>query len=311
MLIKGEISSAEFTRFILFSVFVGASLGAMPEIFSQLQKADGATERIREILAMTPELPAESEVEPAPLQGHVSFDKVSFRYPSRPDAQVLQEVSLEAKPGERIAIVGASGAGKSTLFQLLLGFYQQDEGAITFDGQEGSEYGLASLRSSMALVPQDVFLFGGTIAENILYGAPGKSMEEVKQAAKLAYAHDFIESFEEGYETMVGQRGVKLSGGQRQRIAIARAILADPKVLLLDEATSALDAESEKYVQEALDGLMKERTSFIIAHRLATIRSCDRIYVLEQGQVIESGSHDELMAQGARYKYLAETQFLA
>ena len=309
MLSRGEISSKEFTHFILFSIFVGASLGAMPEIFSQLSKADGATERIREILALEPELSLEP-VEPVKLQGKIEIRKASFTYPTRKETEVLKEVSLEVNPGERIALVGASGAGKSTLFQLLFGFYEPTEGEILIDGKSFKDFELKGVRGALSLVPQDVFLFGGTVAENIRYGKIDATDEEVKNAAKLAYANDFIEKFEEGYETLVGQRGVKLSGGQRQRIAIARAILTDPTILLLDEATSALDAESEKYVQEALNALMKNRTSIIIAHRLATIKECDRIYVLEEGQIIESGSHDELMKKGQRYQYLATTQFL-
>lgn len=313
MLSRGEIATEEFVRFILFSVFVGASLGAMPEIFSQIAKADGATERIREILAMKPEVSIEQSQELVipDLQGQVTFENISFAYPSRPDSNVLRDVSFNVEVGQRIAIVGASGAGKSTLFQLLLGFYNPDLGHLKIDGKLAQDYELSTRRASMSLVPQDIFLFGGTISENILYGSPNSSEEEMIEAAKQAYAHDFICDFAEGYETMVGQRGVKLSGGQRQRIAIARAILANPRILLLDEATSALDAESEKYVQEALNKLMESRTSIVIAHRLATIRSCDKIYVLEHGEILESGTHEELVALGQRYKYLAETQFIA
>jgi len=312
MLIRQEISTEEFTHFILFSIFVGASLGAMPEIFSQIQKTNGATERIREILALEPEFVSDPVKEGEKIQAHtVELKNVEFSYPSRPKAKVLNKVSLNVRKGERVAIVGSSGSGKSTLFQLLFKLYEQTSGQILFGGQEVGASQLQDLRSQLALVPQDVFLFGGSILENIRYGRPEASVEEVKEAAKQAFAHDFITTFESGYETLVGPRGVQLSGGQRQRIAIARAILKAPHLLLLDEATSALDAESEKHVQLALDVLMRDRTSIIIAHRLSTIKNCDHIYVLEHGEIVESGTHEELIAQNKRYKFLADTQFLA
>jgi ABC-type multidrug transport system fused ATPase/permease subunit len=309
MLAKGQITPEEYARFILFSVFVGASLGSFPEIISQVQKANGATERLREILAEDPEEEG-GEGGSVEIAGAVAAQNLGFAYPSRPEVQVLDGVSFEAKAGERVAFVGASGAGKSTLFALLLGFYEKTTGELLLDGKPAGSMPLSTRRGAMALVPQDVLLFGGSIRENIAYGRPGASDEEITAAATKAYAHEFIAGFPEGYETLVGPRGVKLSGGQRQRIAIARAILADPKILLLDEATSALDSESERLVQAALDELMKGRTSLIIAHRLGTVKNADRIHVLQSGKVIETGSHDELIAGDGTYRLLAETQLL-
>ena len=309
MLAEGEIEPKAFVGFILFSVFVGASLGSIPEIISQVQKANGATERLREILTEPPE--EDGRVDSMVVaNGHVQVAGLEFAYPSRPESRVLDGVGFEAKPGERIAFVGPSGAGKSTLFSLLLGFHEPDAGAIRLDGTAVDELGLKVRRGAMALVPQDVLLFGGSVGENIAYGKPGASDEEVRAAARKANAAGFIEEFPEGYDTVVGPRGVKLSGGQRQRIAIARAILADPKILLLDEATSALDSESERLVQEALEELMKGRTSLIIAHRLGTVRNADRIYVLQNGKLTESGTHDELIAADGTYRALAEHQLL-
>ena len=308
MLANEEIGTREFTGFILFSVFVGASLGSFPEIISQVQKANGATERLREILGEEPE--KESGDATDSLSGEVVARDLKFSYPSRKDVAVLDGVSFEAKAGDRIAFVGPSGGGKSTLFSLLLGFYEADGGELLLDGRSVEELSLGARRGAMALVPQDVLLFGGSILENISYGRPSASEEEVREAAQKAHAHEFIEGFPEGYATLVGPRGVKLSGGQRQRIAIARAILADPKILLLDEATSALDSESERLVQEALEELMKGRTSLIIAHRLGTVKNADRIYVLQGGKIVENGRHDELIAAGGTYRVLAETQLL-
>jgi ATP-binding cassette subfamily B protein len=288
---------------------VGASLGAFPEIISQVQKANGATERLREILAEDPEDVGGEEAR-FEILGGVEAQNLSFAYPSRSGLAVLNGISFKAEPGERIAFVGQSGAGKSTLFAMLLRFYDPQEGALLIDGELSTELPLAILRGAMALVPQDVLLFGGSVGENISYGKPGASQPEIEAAARKAHAHEFITQFPEGYQTTVGPRGVKLSGGQRQRIAIARAILADPKILLLDEATSALDSESERLVQEALDELMKGRTSLIIAHRLGTVKNADRIYVLQDGKIVESGKHDELIEKGGTYRLLAQTQFL-
>lgn len=307
MLAEGTIGPEEFTRFILFSIFIGASLGAFPEIMSQLQKTEGATERIREILALEAEAYGERE---QILEGSISAKGVSFSYPSRKDIGVLNGVDFEIRAGERVAIVGPSGAGKSTLFSLLLGFYEPEEGELLIDGLGADALDLGARRAAMAMVPQEVLLFGGTVMENIAYGRPEATLEEIKEAAQLANAHDFISAFPEAYETLVGARGIKLSGGQRQRVAIARALLANPRILLLDEATSALDSESERLVQDALDGLMKDRTSLIIAHRLATVKEADRILVLQDGKVVQSGSHAQLMAEEGTYRLLAETQLL-
>jgi ATP-binding cassette subfamily B protein len=242
------------------------------------------------------------------LGGALAFDQVEFLYPSRPDSPVLRDLSFNITPGQRVAIVGPSGAGKSTIFSLILGFHRPQSGLVSFDGKDAASLELGALRKQLAVVPQEVLLFGGSICENIAYGRPGASQSEIEEAAKQANAHDFIVSLEQGYDTTVGPRGVKLSGGQRQRIAIARAILADPKILLLDEATSALDAESERLVNEALERLMQGRTSLVIAHRLSTVRHADRILVVNHGRIVESGNHDELIAQGGTYKLLAETQ---
>ena len=305
LLVRGEVSSEEFVGFILFSIFVGASLGSFPEIVSQFQAMSGATERIREILDHEVEEGGKRE---ASLEGRLSFEEVGFTYPSRPDRKVLDGANFEVESGQRVALVGPSGAGKSTALSLILGFHRPNEGRVCFDGVDASELSLGSLRSQMAVVPQEVLLFGGTIRENIEYGRPGATAAEIEEAAKEANAHEFISGLPEGYDTQVGPRGVKISGGQRQRIAIARAILADPKILLLDEATSALDAESERLVNEALETLMKGRTSLVIAHRLSTVRHADRILVVNHGQIVESGTHEELMEQGGTYRFLVETQ---
>lgn len=308
MLARQEIDQQEFVAFVLFSVFVGASLGSFPEIVSQVQKANGATERLKEILAEKEE-PQGGEID-APIAGGLSATELRFAYPSRPETEVLKGISFQVAAGEKVAFVGPSGSGKSTLFALLQSFHQATGGELALDGRPVSEWPLPTLRSAFAVVPQDVHLFGGTIAENIGYGKPGATLEEIERAAKEANASEFIESFPEKYEALVGPRGVRLSGGQRQRIAIARAILADPKILMLDEATSALDSESERLVQEALERLMVGRTSLIIAHRLGTVRGCDRIHVLSGGQLVESGTHEELLAANGTYRLLAETQLL-
>ena len=307
MLANGEIDTENYTAFILFSVFVAASLGSIPEIMSQLQITSGATERIRDLIdeELEPNYEIGSDLS---LVGSMQAKGIEFSYPSRPEGKVLNGVDFEVNTGECVALVGPSGGGKSTVFSLLLGFYQGHAGELTFDGKKISEIGLKSLRSSIAVVPQEVLLFGGSIMENIAYGRPTATEDEIIEAAKQANAHAFISEFENAYETKVGPRGIKLSGGQRQRVAIARAILADPKILLLDEATSALDSESERLVQSALDTLMEGRTSMIIAHRLSTVRNADRILVLQNGKIVENGSHDELMANNGTYKLLAETQ---
>lgn len=308
MLANGEIDGTNFVSFILFSIFVGASLGSFPEIISQFQATAGATERLRELLDTRPE---RSDGDPAAkLTGYLAFENLSFRYPSRPDVQVLQDLNFFVRPGQRVALVGPSGAGKSTVFSLILGFSEPEKGQILFDNLPASSISLAALRSQIAIVPQEVLLFGGSIRENIEYGKPGASLDEIQEAARNANAYDFIAALPEGFETLVGPRGTKLSGGQRQRIAIARAILADPKILLLDEATSALDSESERLVNEALERLMKGRTSLVIAHRLSTVRHADSILVFKQGKIVESGSHEDLIERDGIYRFLVETQLV-
>jgi len=308
MLAHGDINGTNFVSFILFSIFVGASLGSFPEIISQFQQTAGATERLRELLHTAPE-----RTDGAPdiiLKGALAFENIAFRYPSRPEARILHALSFSADPGQRIALVGPSGAGKSTVFSLILGFNDPEAGQILFDGQPAAGLSLQALRSQIAIVPQEVLLFGGTIRENIAYGKPGASQEEIQEAARLANAYDYIVDLPEGFETMVGPRGTKLSGGQRQRIAIARAILADPRILLLDEATSALDSESERLVNEALERLMQGRTSLVIAHRLSTVRHADRILVFSQGRIVESGTHEELLQLNGTYRFLVDTQLV-
>jgi ABC-type multidrug transport system fused ATPase/permease subunit len=305
----GVLTHGELTRFVLSTIFVGGAVSSFAELFTQIQKTLGATHRVRELLAEEPE--CLSDAKPSVrLIGGVSFDRVSFRYPSRPDMPVLRELSLTAKPGERIALVGPSGAGKSTIVSLLLRFYEPESGRILFDSRPAADIDLHTVRGNMAIVPQEVLLFGGSIRENIAYGRPGASDEEIRSAAARAHCVEFIDRFPEGFETLVGERGVKLSGGQRQRIAIARALLRDPAILILDEATSSLDSESEQLIQSALTALLENRTAFIVAHRLSTIRQCDRIYVIENGAVTESGTHEKLIArQGGTYRRLAELQF--
>ena len=308
MLANGQISSTNFVSFILFSIFVGASLGSFPEIISQFQQTAGATERLRELLDTAPErTDGDANVK---LGGALAFANLSFRYPSRPDVQVLKDLTFDVAPGQRVALVGPSGAGKSTVFSLILGFNDPESGEVLFDGCPASTLALQALRSQIAIVPQEVLLFGGSIRENIAYGKPGATFEEIEAAARQANAHEFITELPEGFDTLVGPRGTKLSGGQRQRIAIARAILADPRILLLDEATSALDSESERLVNEALERLMAGRTSLVIAHRLSTVRYADSILVFSRGKIVESGTHEQLIAENGTYRFLVETQLV-
>lgn len=310
LLQKGELSGGELTRFVLYTAFVAGAMGQFAELYAQIQKAVGSTQRVRELLGETPEpLRLDTTLPITRFKGEVTFENVSFAYPTRPDAQVLRDISFHARPGERIALVGPSGSGKSTITSLILGFYAPLSGVIRIDGADTASLSPSDLRANTALVPQEVLLFGGTIRENIAYGRPGASEADILEAAKQANAHEFIQSFPEGYATLVGERGVKLSGGQRQRIAIARAILRQPSLLILDEATSSLDSESEKLVHEALDHLMKGRTSFIIAHRLSTVRDADRILVIEHGRIAEHGTHAELTGRdNGLYRRLVELQ---
>ncbi|MEJ7779968.1 MAG: ABC transporter transmembrane domain-containing protein [Daejeonella sp.] len=311
----GEISLASMFTFILLSTFVGAAMGSFPELYATMQKAFGASERVLEILAEENEpisMQDENNVVKQKIQGNLEFRNVVFSYPSRKEITVLNGVSFEAKTGEKVAIIGPSGAGKSTIASLILRFYETQQGQLLFDDKLSSDYTLTDIRNQVAIVPQDVLLFGGTIRENIAYGRLNANEAEIRQASVRANAHDFIEGFPEGYDTLVGERGIKLSGGQRQRIAIARALLKDPAILILDEATSSLDSESERLVQEALQELMKNRTSIIIAHRLSTIREADKIVVLEKGKVIETGNHSELMKnEEGLYRYLSQLQLEA
>lgn len=309
--IKGEMSVGQLITFVLYSTFVGASFGGIAELYAQIQKAVGATERVFELLTEEPEKINNLQTKLTnKIKGDVSFEKIHFSYPSRKEIEVLKGVSFSATFGQKIALVGPSGAGKSTISALLLRFYEATAGEIKIDNKTIESYDLDELRGNMSIVPQDVILFGGSIKENIAYGKPDATFEEIKLAAQQANALEFINGFPEQFETMVGERGIKLSGGQRQRIAIARALLKNPRILILDEATSSLDSESEKQVQEALETLMKGRTSIIIAHRLATIRSADSILVLNDGIIAEKGTHKELIElENGIYKNLSNLQF--
>ncbi len=296
LIIKGELNVAYLTSFVMYSIFVGASFGGIAELYAQIQKAVGATERVFDILEEDVEdLQTSGNINVIALKGEVNFNQIEFTYPSRKEMQIIKNISFSAKSGETVAIVGPSGSGKSTMVSLLLRFYDPQKGSITIDGKNIKEYNLTELRNRMAIVPQDVLLFGGSIKENIAYGKPNANMDEIMEAAKQANAHDFIMSFPEQYNTMVGERGVKLSGGQRQRIAIARAVLKNPSILILDEATSSLDSESERLVQQALEKLMVGRTTFVIAHRLSTIKNVDKIVVIDHGELAEMGAHTELI----------------
>ncbi|ASU34817.1 ABC transporter ATP-binding protein [Mucilaginibacter xinganensis] len=309
----GELKVGELFKFALYASFVGSAMGSFPDLYANVQKAVGASERVIEILDENGEEVSINEINNVILQkieGNISFNNVAFAYPSRPELTVLNSISFDATAGQKVAIVGPSGSGKSTMAALILQFYHPQSGTISFDSKPAADYTLTDIRNQVAIVPQDVMLFGGSIKENIAYGKLTATDDEIIRAAERANAHQFIMSFPEGYNTIVGERGVKLSGGQRQRVAIARALLKNPAILILDEATSSLDSESERLVQEALEELMKNRTSIIIAHRLSTIREADKIIVLEKGKIIESGSHQQLIdnEQGL-YRYLSGLQF--
>jgi ABC-type multidrug transport system fused ATPase/permease subunit len=307
-MLKGDL-----VNFIIFTGIIGGAIASLGAFYTELLAAMGAGERIVDILHSPAErhIEATREVGFKKFSGKIHFNQVRFSYPGRPEKVVLKGVDLKIMPGERIALVGMSGAGKSTLTQLLLQFYQPDSGVILIDDLPVDQYALSDLRGNMAIVPQDVLLFGGTIKENIAYGYPSASEDDIFKAAVKANAWEFIDSFPLKMETIVGERGVKLSGGQKQRIAIARAILKNPAILILDEATSSLDAESERLVQEALQVLMAERTSLIIAHRLSTIKNVDQIYVLENGEIIENGTHQSLLQkEKGLYANLAKLQFV-
>lgn len=298
--------------FIIYTGILGGAIASFGTLYATLASAIGATERVQNILNSEGEINLEDSKseQSVSLAGDIVYRNVHFSYPTRQEMEILKGIDLQIKEGQKVALVGQSGSGKSTIVSLLMKFYPLDQGEIEINNVPLADYNITHLRQNIGIVPQEVILFGGTIRENILYGNPNASEEELVEAARKSNSLEFIESFPDGFETIVGERGIKLSGGQRQRIAIARAILKDPRILLLDEATSSLDAESERLVQEALDALMEGRTSIIIAHRLATIKDVDQIYVLENGSIVEKGNHDELMTvEGGAYKSLAQLQF--
>ena len=309
--LQGEMSGGTLGQFILYAILCATSIGALSEVWGEVQLAAGATERLVEILQVEPDIKAPENPKPLPqpAKGSIRFDDITFQYPTRPDISALAGFSLEVTPGETVALVGASGAGKSTVFQLLSRFYDPQQGTISIDGIGLADMAPQSVRGALSVVPQETVVFAKTVMDNIRFGRPEASAEEVIQAAKAAQADEFITRLPEGYETELGERGVTLSGGQRQRIAIARALLRNAPVLLLDEATSALDAESETLVQKALTHLMEGRTTLVIAHRLATVLKADRIIVMENGAVTAMGRHEELLQQGGLYARLANLQF--
>jgi ATP-binding cassette subfamily B protein len=309
--LAGKITAGTLSQFLLYAVFAAGALGELSQVWGEINAAAGAAGRLADILAVEPKIkaPANPTPLPEPALGTLAFDHVSFAYPMRPDELILEDLNFSIAKGERVALVGPSGAGKSTIIQLLLRFYDPQAGAIRIDGVNLSEAAPEAFRSRIALVPQDVIVFDGTIAENIRYGRPDATDAEILKAAELAALDGFVSAWKDGYETKIGERGVTLSGGQRQRLSIARAILKDAPILLLDEATSALDAESETLVQAAFDRFMEGRTTLVIAHRLATVLRADRILVLDKGRIVEEGTHMSLVALGGLYARLAELQF--
>jgi ATP-binding cassette subfamily B protein len=307
----GEMTGGQLGQFLLYAIFASAAAAGLSEMWGEVQRAAGAMERLVELLNAKPAIVAPPNPEPLPAVSHglISLENVSFRYPSRPDTLAIDDFSLDVASGETLAIVGPSGAGKSTLFQLLLRFYDPESGCIRVDGVDIRKATPEAVRSRIGLVPQETMIFGTTARENIGYGRPGASDAEIESAATAAAADDFIRQLPDGYETFLGERGTRLSGGQRQRIAIARAILKDPPILLLDEATSSLDAESERVVQEALEHLMQNRTTLIIAHRLATVLKATRIVVVDHGRIVDIGTHHDLVQRDSLYARLAQLQF--
>ena len=309
--IEGSLTAGELSAFIFYAVVVAGSMGAISEVVGDLQRAAGATERLFELLQMSSEIkmPVNPVKLSQPVEGRIELDGTTFSYPSRPDHLAVKDLSLVVSPGEHVAIVGPSGAGKTTIFQLLLRFYDPQKGIIKFDHINLKDMDPSDLRNQIGIVPQEPVIFSSDAWENIRYGRPDATNDEVRAAAEAAAASEFLDYLPQGYDTFLGEKGVRLSGGQRQRIAIARAVLRDPKLLLLDEATSALDAESERLVQNALDRLMKDRTTLVIAHRLATVIAGDKIVVIDDGSIVGTGTHDELISQGGVYSRLAALQF--
>jgi ATP-binding cassette subfamily B protein len=309
--IAGNMTAGRLGQFVLYALFAAGALAELSEVWGEITQAAGAAERLSEMMATIPEIrsPEKPIPLPQPPLGTVAFENVTFSYPTRRDEKALDGVSFNVKPGETIALVGPSGSGKSTIFNLLLRFYDPSAGRVDVDGINVADADLAELRGRLALVPQDVALFADTVAENIRYGTPNATLADIRQAAIAAQADGFISALPGGYDCKLGERGALLSGGQRQRIAIARAILKNAPILLLDEATSALDAESEHAVQHALDGLVNDRTTLVIAHRLATVQKADRILVMEKGRIVEAGTHAELVRRNGTYARLAELQF--
>ncbi|MGV3588260.1 MAG: ABC transporter ATP-binding protein [Adhaeribacter sp.] len=309
----GELTIGDLVQFIIYTTFIGASVGGLGDMYGKVQSSLGAADRVLEILDEPVEpthLPTNPTEQNFKIAGNIAYQNVAFSYPTRPDIAVLKDISFGIRAGEKIALVGPSGAGKSTIVSLLMKFYELSSGKISVDGRDINTLNLTQLRQHVGIVPQEVLLFGGSIRENIAYGRPNATDEEIITAARKANAYDFIQSFPEGLDTLVGERGIKLSGGQRQRIAIARAILKNPAILILDEATSSLDSESEKLVQAAMDELMKNRTSIIIAHRLSTIRKADKILVIENGRIVEQGNHEDLsLNENGLYAHLLKLQF--
>ncbi len=309
--LSGQMTPGRLSQFVLYAVFAAGGLGQLSEVWGEVQQASGAAERLFEILAIKPDVkaPAHPVKLPDRTRAEITFESVRFAYPARPDTPALDGISFRAAPGEKLAIVGPSGAGKSTIFHLILRFYDPSSGQVSFDGVNVAEADPLDLRRHIALVPQEAAIFAASIRDNIAFGEPDATDAQIERAADMAAATEFIRRLPQGFATMIGERGVTLSGGQRQRIAIARAILRDASLLLLDEATSSLDAESETLVQQALEHSMEGRTTIVIAHRLATVLSCDRILVLEQGKIVEEGTHDQLVAAGGLYARLAKLQF--
>jgi ABC-type multidrug transport system fused ATPase/permease subunit len=311
MIQSGDLSAGELTTFALLTAFIGGAVGTLGDLYARLQRTVGASERIVEILDEEAEISLEDEVPELELKGSLSLENIRFSYPTRKDVPVLRGISFHMAPGSRFALVGPSGAGKSTVIRLLMRYFHPEQGIIKVDEKDIDSYDVRAFRRQVGIVPQEVILFGGSIRDNIAYGHSKASEEQIIEAAKQANAWEFIERFPDGLDTLVGERGVQLSGGQKQRVAIARAILKNPRILILDEATSSLDSESEKLVQEALDSLMENRTTIMIAHRLSTVRQADRILVLQEGKIVEQGTHEELKQNEGLYQNLLELQFSA